>query len=98
MNDGYIDIPLRSILYVNNGFVVDQQDYVSGHGYYLQILMKDNKINSVLMANEDLFRSDFNQQYLLGNYDGRYFEEVYNGFPEARILKIKTVSVDSNEQ
>jgi dolichyl-diphosphooligosaccharide--protein glycosyltransferase len=26
---------------------------------------------------------------MLGNYDRRYFEEVYNNFPVARVLKVK---------
>jgi dolichyl-diphosphooligosaccharide--protein glycosyltransferase len=51
--------------------------------------MKKGKINMILVADGPLFRSNFNQQYLLGNYDKRYFEEVYNDFPVARLFKVK---------
>lgn len=98
MNDGYIDIPLRSVLYINDGYVVDSKDYSSAQGYYLQILMKNNKIEMILMLSESLFRTGFNQQYLLGNYDRRYFEEAFNDFPETRIFKVKAVNVDDLSQ
>ena len=93
MNDGTVDIPLRAALFVNNGYVVDQRNYEnnsrSDQGYYLQVLMKNKKIYMILVADDRLFPTNFNQQYLLGNYDRRYFEEVYNDFPTARLLKVK---------
>ena len=89
MNDGTIDIPLRAALFVNEGYVVEQLNYRNDQGHYLQVLMKNNIIDSILVANEALFRTNFNQQYLLGNYDRRFFEEVYNNFPLARVLKVK---------
>ena len=58
-------------------------------GYYLQVLMTNNKIRMILVADERLFRTNFNQQFLLGNYDRRYFEEVYNDVPLARVLKVR---------
>jgi dolichyl-diphosphooligosaccharide--protein glycosyltransferase len=96
MNDGSVDIPLRAVLLVNDGYVVNQKNYPTNEGYYLQILMKNNKINMILVADERLYQSNFNQQYLLGNYDRRYFEEVYNDFPSARLLKVKKAeAIDS---
>jgi len=91
MNDGTADIPLRSALFINDGFVVDRKNYRTDQGYYLQIMMKDNKINRILVADDRLFRTNFNQQYLLGNFDRRSFEEVFNDFPAARIFKVKGV-------
>jgi dolichyl-diphosphooligosaccharide--protein glycosyltransferase len=89
MDDGSRYIPLKGVLFVNNGYVVDQRYYQNEDGYYLQVLMKNNKAYMTLVADEQLFRTNFNQQYLLGNYDRRYFEEVYNNFPVARVLKVK---------
>jgi len=89
MNDGSGDIPLRAALFVNDGYVVSQKSYPGNAGYYLQVLMKNNKIYMILVADERLFNSNFNQQYFLGNYDRRLFEEVYNDFPVARVLKVK---------
>ena len=93
MNDGAADIPLRAALLVNDGYVVDRQDYGKTKGapeYYLQVLMKKGKIYTILVADDRLFQTNFNQQFLLGNYDRRYFEEVYNNFPVARVLKVKS--------
>ena len=89
MNDGTSYIPLRAALFVNDGHVVDQKNYRTDQGYYLQVLMRNNKLDMILVAGERLFRTNFYQQYLLGNYGRRYFEEVYNDFPMARMLKVK---------
>jgi len=89
MNDGTIDVPLRAALFVNNGYIVEQKNYPRDGGYYLQVLMKNGKVYMILVADGRLFRTNFNQQYLLGNYDRRYFEEVYNNFPVARVFKVK---------
>jgi len=89
MNDGSVDIPLRAALFVDNGYVVERFDYDRDEGYYLQVLEKNGKIFRILVADEQLFRTNFNQQYLLGYYDQRYFEEVYNDFPVARVLRVK---------
>jgi dolichyl-diphosphooligosaccharide--protein glycosyltransferase len=81
------EIPLRAALFVNDGYVVDRKDFAVEHGYYLQIVMKQNKVNMILVADEPLFRSNFNQQYLLGNYDRNTFSEAYNASPMVRVLK-----------
>jgi undecaprenyl-diphosphooligosaccharide--protein glycosyltransferase len=98
MNDGTEDIPLRAALLVNDGYVVNRQDYDHGDdtGYYLQVLMKNNKIRMILVAGDRLFHTNFNQQFLLGNYDKRYFEEVYNNVPMGRVLKVKKVETDGS--
>lgn len=89
MNDGTTDIPLLGAYFVNDGYIVDQKNYQRDEGFYLQVMMKKGKVYMILVADEKLFRTNFNQQYLLGNYDRRYFEEVYNNFPVARVLKVK---------
>ena len=98
MNDGTRDIPLRASLFVNDGYVVDQRSYKNDEGYYLQVLMKNNKVYLILVADELLYRTNFNQQFLLGNYDRRYFEEVYNNFPVARVLKVKRTDAEAESQ
>jgi dolichyl-diphosphooligosaccharide--protein glycosyltransferase len=90
MNDGKIDIPLRAAQFVNNGYITNQKSYPNDEGYYLQVLMKNGKVYLILVADEHLYWTNFNQQFLLGNYDRRYFEEVYNNFPVARVLKVKS--------
>jgi len=94
MNDGAVDIPLRAALFVDNGYVVERFDYDRDEGYYLQVLEKNGKIFRILVADEKLFRTNFNQQYLLGYFDRRYFEEAYNDYPAARVLKVKNMVTD----
>jgi dolichyl-diphosphooligosaccharide--protein glycosyltransferase len=94
MNDGTIDIPLRAALFVNDGYVVSRTDYETDEGYYLQVLMRNNKAAMILVLDERLFQTNFNQQFLLGNYDRQYFEEVYNNYPVARVLKVKNRKTD----
>lgn len=98
INHGKSKIPIRAALFVNNGQVVKRTDYADPHGSYLEILMKNQAVYMVLMVDERMFRSNFNQQYLLGNYDRRYFEEVYNNFPVARVLKVKTRAGNQADQ
>ena len=93
MNDGRIDIPLKEALFVNNGYVAKKIDYQHDAEYHLQVLMYEGKIFRVLVAGERLFNSNFNQQYLLGNFDRNAFEEVYNDFPVARVFKVKKGAV-----
>ncbi len=92
MRDDLGEVLFREVLFVNNGLVVEQKHYTHDSTYYLQVLAKDNQIQRLLVADERLFRSNFNQQYLLGNYDPQYFDEVYNNFPTARLLKVKNTS------
>ena len=92
------EFPLKAVLFVNDGYVINQKHYDFDPGYYLQVLMKNNKIFNVQVLDERLFQTNFNQQYLLGNYDRRYFEEVYNNFPVARVLKLKGRDVDGKTE
>ena len=79
---------LRGVRFVNNGYVIESRDYPRRQGSYLQILARDRKVKQVLLADERLFRSNFNQQYLLGNYDRDLFVEVYNNFPLLRLFRV----------
>ncbi len=98
MNDGTVDIPLRGALFINDGYVIDERYYQHKSGYYLQVMMKNGKAFLTLVADGPLFRSNFNQQYLIGKYDPRYFEEVYNDFPTARLFRVKkTVTTNAAE-
>jgi len=98
MNDGTVDVPLSGAFFVNDGHIIDQKNYEAENGYYLQVLMKKGKTDLILVADENLFRTNFNQQFLLGNYDPRYFEEVYNDFPNARVFKVKRGDIGGSPQ
>lgn len=88
-------LPLRRILFINNGYVKNEKEFFSS-GHTIQILMKNNSIFSVQLLSEELFKTNFNQQYILGRYDKKYFEEVYNNFPTARVFKVLKEMEDKN--
>ena len=92
------EVQLKAVLFVNDGYVANHFNYPHPEGYYLQILMKQGQPFEVQVLEERLFRTNFNQQYLLGNYDRRYFEEVYNNFPVARVLKVKNVGTEEESK
>jgi dolichyl-diphosphooligosaccharide--protein glycosyltransferase len=43
----------------------------------------------VQLIDEEVFRSNFNQMFLLGRYDEGLFEETYNAFPLSRLFRVK---------
>ena len=92
MNDGTSDIPLRAALFVNDGYVVDRKNFRPDADYYLQVLMKNGKVYMILVSDDRLYRTYFNQQFLLGNYAKHSLKEIYNDFPKVRLLKVKKTS------
>jgi len=78
---------LRRIVFINNGKIVNKLE-IKDTGDTLQLLMRNNNIFSVQLIPETLYTSNFNQQYILGNYDKDLYEEVYNNFPTARVFKV----------
>ena len=41
------------------------------------------------MIDKVVFRSDYNQMFLLGRYRDDLYEETYNAFPFSRLFKVK---------
>lgn len=57
-------------------------------GKYLQIHRSGDKFLGAYLLDEAIFKSNFNQMYLLGQFDHDLFAETYNAFPWARAFKI----------
>ena len=91
ITDGSREVPLKSVIFVNDGQIINRRDYSVVEGEYLQVLMRRNEVKEVQVIDKRLYLTNFNQQFVLGNYDRRYFEEVYNDFPVARVLRVKKV-------
>ena len=43
----------------------------------------------VQLIDDVVFRSNYNQMFLLGRYDRELFEETYNAFPFSRLYRVK---------
>ena len=62
----------------------------------LQILTKESKLLTAQIIDEKVYQSNFNQMYLLGQYDPNLFDEVYNSFPWTRVFHVKTLARSNN--
>ncbi len=81
---------LKRVLFVNNGYVVTDNEFPNHNkGWNLELVMVNRNVYGIYVINDRLFFSNFNQQYILGRYDKKYFKEVYNKFPTARVFEVK---------
>ena len=59
-------------------------------GLSLQLMMpNEQQFSGIYLMEEAVWTSNFNQMYLLGNYDKEVFEEVFHAFPIARLYRLK---------
>jgi len=77
------------VLFIRDGQVLREQEFGHKQGYTLQMLVAGKQIVEVQLIDEVVFRSNYNQMFLLGRYDGELFEEAYNAFPFSRLFKVK---------
>lgn len=80
-------ISMKKSIFVNNGYVTGDNNY-SDRGPIIQILMKNNSIFSVQYIDDKVYNSNFNQHFILGKHDEKYFREAYNNFPIARVFEV----------
>ncbi len=79
-------IPLQKVIFSENGYVTNEKDYPN-NGPILELILKGNKLIYALVCNKRTYETNFNQIYILGRYNKKYFKEVYNNFPSARMFK-----------
>ena len=69
--------------------VLREQQFGNTQGYTLQLIVAGRQIVEVQLIGEEVFRSNYNQMFLLGHYRKDLFEEPYNAFPFSRLYRIK---------
>jgi len=82
-------IPLRRLVFIRNGQVFREQEFGHAQGHTLQLIVVSQKIVEVQLIDEVVFRSNYNQMFLLGRYRKDLFEDTYNAFPFSRLYRIK---------
>ena len=96
--DGTIDLekgithegkPLRETIIVGDGYIQHRIFYPRNQGQYLQILSNQSELMSVQLIDEEVYRSNFNQMFLLGQFDDNLFEQYYNAFPWTRVFHVR---------
>jgi dolichyl-diphosphooligosaccharide--protein glycosyltransferase len=82
-------VALKRMVFIRDGQVLREQEFGHAQGYTLQMLVSGNQIVEVQLIDEEVYRSNYNQMFLLGRYDDELFEETFNAFPFSRLFKVK---------
>ncbi len=82
-------VPLRRLVFIRDGQVFREQEFGHAQGYTLQLLVDGRQIVEVQLIDEKVFRSNYNQMFLLGRYRKDLFEESYKAFPFSRLYRVK---------
>ncbi|KAA0257657.1 hypothetical protein FHQ18_07905 [Deferribacter autotrophicus] len=90
-NKGIINkkVPLKQFIVTVNGKIAQRKSYSFKKGLNAELIVKDGIIYYMIIGDDKYYNSNFNQIYILGNYDKRLFEEVYNNFPFARVFRVR---------
>jgi dolichyl-diphosphooligosaccharide--protein glycosyltransferase len=81
---------LRRCIMIRDGVVQREIEYPNQSDVVLQLIDRGSRDGMEgLFLNEVVYRSNFNQMYMLGKYDPTRFEEIYNDFPETRTFRLK---------
>ncbi|MCS6942415.1 MAG: STT3 domain-containing protein [Geminocystis sp.] len=84
---------IKRFIISDRGHVVYKKEYSKNKSEMtIEVIGVQGNIMGVYVVPESVFKSNFNQMYLLGNYDKNLFEEVYNNFPSARAFRVKVES------
>ncbi len=94
---------IKKVVISNNGKIVLSKNVSATGNFIIEYIAASKKLQDIggvkipiknvigiYLITQKVYKSAFNQMYLLGNYDKKYFEEVYNDFPNMRVFKLKT--------
>jgi undecaprenyl-diphosphooligosaccharide---protein glycotransferase len=82
-------VALKRMVFIRDGQVLREQKFEHAQGYTLQLLVAGQQIVEVQLIDEVVFRSNYNQMFLLGKYREDLYEETYNAFPFSRLYRVK---------
>jgi len=82
-------VALKRMVFIRDGNVLREQKFRHAQGYTLQLLVSGQRIVEVQLIDEVVFKSNYNQMFLLGRYRNDLYEETYNAFPFSRLFKVK---------
>jgi undecaprenyl-diphosphooligosaccharide---protein glycotransferase len=82
-------VALKRMVFIRDGKVIREQKFGHTQGYTLQMLVSGNQIVEVQLIDEEVYRSNYNQMFLLGRYRKDLYEETYNAFPFSRLFRVK---------
>ena len=91
-----VTLPMCSVNFMDTTLSVEEQavadriQELKEQGLSLQLMMpNERQFSEIYLMEEAVWASNFNQMYLLGNYNKEVFEEVFHAFPIARLFRLK---------
>lgn len=82
-------VALKRMVFIQDGKILREQEFGNLQGYTLQLLVAGQRIVEVQLIDEAVFRSNYNQMFLLGRYRKDLYEETYNALPFSRLYRVK---------
>ena len=85
-------VSLRRTVMIKDGHVVRQRDYTENPDSVqltMEIVLTAGILADIYLLDEPAFQSNLNQMFMLGRFDDKLFEEVYNDFPHARAFRVR---------
>ena len=82
-------VSLKRMIFIRDGQVLREQEFGHAQGHTLQLLVAGQQIVEVQLIDEVVYRSNYNQMFLLGRYREDLYEQTYNAFPFSRLFKVK---------
>ncbi len=92
MKNGKINkvFPYRRLVIVKSGKVTLEKFFGGDKNITVEVILReDNKFYGVFLIEEDTYRSNFNQLFLLGRFDENLFYEIYSNPPFVRVFGLK---------
>ena len=81
---------LQRFIMIRDGEVQQEIEYPNQGNLVLQLIDRGSPDSwESLFLSDVVYRSNFNQMYVLGKYDPTRFEEIFDDFPETRTFRLK---------
>ena len=68
---------LKRMVFIRDGQVLREQEFGHKQGYTQQLLVSGRQIVDVQLIDELVFRSNFNQMFLLGRYEDELLSLIH---------------------
>lgn len=78
---------IRRLDIVDGGTVTKRVDYATASNLVVEIVIGPDRQIEVFLLPDEVYRSNLNRMFVLGEYDRSLFEEVYRDVPRLRVFR-----------
>jgi dolichyl-diphosphooligosaccharide--protein glycosyltransferase len=79
---------IHRLVRVEGGEVSEDRSFEPASGMWMQLVSASDADTELHILKSFVFESNFNQMYVLGRHDRRFFREVWNGYPAGRAFEL----------